>query len=367
MRHSIVIAALFITLVAGLSGCQNTPWKAPLQTADFYLTDAVEIPTASSEPVQSASVQTGTTNPVTGTQTLPLAPELPKMNPMQGQIAMFQWTLAHARRDPSNAPWARQLSEHGTVLINMLCYDYFRSSSEQRQKNHYRKDLAGNVSTVIGTLLNLDGASNLVTGSVTAIAGGISTDFQNQDSHFLPAPDLAAVRKVVATAMDLQADELRALQEPTYSQVSVRLMRLAETCDFNGIRALVNQSTTEGAKNVKSDGAGNAMVSNAPLPKSQYSRAKAIQDSAFDFLAACQWDKAEQAFGEVEEVYPQFQASYEFWRVLRNASPGNERSALEAMLGAKDESTKGALAYLPKNARDAIESSNKGKCFAPRR
>lgn len=270
------------------------------------------------------------------------------------QVSAFQSALAASRSKPADDIPARDFSEHGIVLVNMLCYRYFREATEARQQARYREGLTTNVSTVIGALLNLDGASNYATGAVTAIAGGLSNDYKSQDASFLPAPDLSAVQKLVAKAMDAQADEMRALKQPTYSQISVRLIRIAETCDFSGIRALVQQSATEGAKNIKTDGSGNAMVSNATLPETKFERAKALQNSGFQHLKKCQWKEAETAFRDADAAYPQFQASYEFWDALRSNPDAKKKKT--AMLALPLQ--KGG-AYLPDDVKVVLST---GKC-----
>lgn len=247
------------------------------------------------------------------------------------QFTRFSEAVSNSQDNPKDEVLAGIVAEQGIVLVNMLCHSYFRSITDMRQTTRYQDGLTTNIGTVIGALLNLDGASHLATGGVTAITGGLSADFKSRDTQFIPAPDLAEVKTLVSTAMDRQADELRALPNVTYSQASVRLMRIAESCDFTGIQSLVSQSTKEGVPKIQVDESGNAVVSNAILSVSAPTAARQHQARGFDLLHRCRWEDARAEFEKAEATLQSYQGSYEFERALRNANQGEERQAVLAV------------------------------------
>lgn len=70
-----------------------------------------------------------------------------------------------------------------------------------------------------------------------------------------------------------------------------------------------------------------ASITTLSIANSKFSRAKEAQDRGFELLAQCKWKEAESSFSKAEDIYPQFQASYEMAGLLR-VSAGNEKKAV---------------------------------------
>ncbi|MEH6418585.1 hypothetical protein [Pseudomonas sp. CGJS7] len=271
---------------------------------------------------------------------------------LRNVLDSFQTSAENSRAVPQDHVLAVQFLDHGMALTNLLCADFLAEITHQRQERNYDRDFASNINTGLSALLNLTKSSNLATGTVSALFGGIDADYQSRDRHYVAAVDLAAAEALVRGAMAEQAEKNRNLTRPTYSEVENRLIQYAGTCSFNGIKTLVNQSVAAGVGLVEVDKSGAAKINNERPAGSKALQAAADQDDAFEALGDCKFDEALALFKSAEASYPGFQVSYEYAKAL---SQGNNTTKIDALLALQKE-----IGRMPQDVQAKLADACKG-------
>jgi len=251
----------------------------------------------------------------------------------------FEKSAGSAISDPTNDIKAARFLDHGMALTNLMCADFFFRLSQERQERNYRRDYFSNLNTAFSALLNLTKSSNLATGAVGALFGGIDADYQSVDRHYVAAADIPAAEALVRRALSEQAKENSNLTRLSYSRAENRLIQYASTCSFNGIKSLINQSVMSGRVSVDTSGA--AVVDGESQSTTNHERAKAKQDQGFAALMKCEWINARTAFKEASDIYPKFQVSYEYFKVL-DLNKDKQKIA-EELLKLADDSKVGGM------------------------
>jgi tetratricopeptide (TPR) repeat protein len=253
----------------------------------------------------------------------------------------FEASAGSAISDPTKGDKAEKFLDHGMALTNLMCADFFFRLSQERQERNYRRDYFSNANTLFSTLLNLTKSSNLATGAVGALFGGIDADYQSVDRHYVAAADIPAAEALVRRALAEQARENSNLTSLTYSRAENRLIQYASTCSFNGIKSLINQSVLYGRVSVDESGA--AVVESKSQQIGNYEKAKARQDQAFGDLMKCDWASARTAFEDANKIYPNFQVSYEYFKVLSSGLKDKKIGPAEELLKLANDSSVGRM------------------------
>lgn len=213
-------------------------------------------------------------------------------------IEAFQESAAWSLAAPFDSIRARRFMEHGMTVTNRLCAQFMSDMTQKRQERHFGRDFFNNTNTAVSAVLNLTKSSNLVTGATSAVFGMIDSSLQSWDRHYVASVDLAAAEALMRSAMVKQAEDNLMLTSLTHSQAENRLINYANSCSFNGIKRLVNQSVVDASINRIRVSNGAAVIAGADDGTSLSTTAL---NRAYRALARCEWSEAKKAFDEADE------------------------------------------------------------------
>ena len=134
--------------------------------------------------------------------------------------------------------------EAGFGLTDIYCQRYFTIAAEAAQQRHFQRNSFSALDALVGAVLGFANSGQTASSIVNAGFEAIDTTYQNVETAFMVAPDLANVRDLVHAAQeDFRARAYASLPN-SYESARAVIERYAGHCSFTGMRQLVNDSVT---------------------------------------------------------------------------------------------------------------------------
>ena len=155
--------------------------------------------------------------------------------------ASFRENSLEASRQAADEKAVIRYINSGVALADLYCERFFRQISQSAAHRKYLRSQVNDVGGLFNALLNATGASTGTVGASSAIFTLLDGSAENYDAAFLVAPDLSRVEQLVERAQDEYLSTKGSKIENFY-EAQRFLLRYANSCSFNGIRGLINQS-----------------------------------------------------------------------------------------------------------------------------
>jgi len=146
----------------------------------------------------------------------------------------------------------------GLSLANRYCDEFFTKLAIAQAKLNFLQSDTASFGGLVSTIMGLAQAGSAATGGVGALFGFSNAVFDNYNSAFLIAPNIAAAHDLVRRAQ--QKAEIEILKSNpttlTFFAAERLLNDYVQLCNVNGIKRLVSEATSRCQPEVASPNSG---------------------------------------------------------------------------------------------------------------
>lgn len=139
----------------------------------------------------------------------------------------------------------RRYLEAGFGLTDLYCQRYFTIAAESAQSRKFQRNSFSALDALMNAVLSAASAGKTALAIANAGFEGVDSTYQNIDTAFLVAPDLANVRDLVHAAQGDYRTRAFGKMPETYESARAVIERYAGHCSFTGMRQLVNDSVAK--------------------------------------------------------------------------------------------------------------------------
>lgn len=155
----------------------------------------------------------------------------------------FRSKLRTASAAAATSEQIREYLDSGITVVNLYCREFFKQISVSAAHRGYMRSEVNDIGGFLSAVLGLADAGSKTTGGTGALFSLLDSSVENYDASYLVSPDLPAIERLVIRSQTTLADYLLiAGKAYTYPQAERSLADYANTCTFNGIRSLANES-----------------------------------------------------------------------------------------------------------------------------
>ena len=166
----------------------------------------------------------------------------------------FRSRLKIASADNATEDQIKQYLDSGITVVNLYCREFFRQISASAAHRAYLSSEVNDFGGFISAVLGLTNAGSLATGATGALFGLLDSSIKNYDASYMVSPDLPSIERLVIRSQSTLAEDLLAADRTyTYPKAERALADYANTCTFNGIKSLANESVNAADMHVENN------------------------------------------------------------------------------------------------------------------
>lgn len=155
----------------------------------------------------------------------------------------FRSKLKVASGSAATSPQILEYLDTGITVVNLYCREFFKQISVSAAHRGYLRSEINDVGGFLSAVLGLSNAGSKATGATGALFSLLDASVENYDSSYMVSPDLPTIERLVIRSQETLAKALLGNGNLyTYPQAERALSDYANTCTFNGIKSLANES-----------------------------------------------------------------------------------------------------------------------------
>ena len=167
----------------------------------------------------------------------------------------FRTKLRMASSSTATPEQIKSYLDTGIAVVNLYCREFFKQISVSAAHRGYLRSEVNDIGGFLSAVLGLADAGSTATGGAGALFSLLDSSVENYDASYMVSPDLPTIERLVIRSQATLANALLASgREYSYPQAERALADYANTCTFNGIKSLANESVNAAKVGIGSDG-----------------------------------------------------------------------------------------------------------------
>lgn len=167
----------------------------------------------------------------------------------------FRTKLKVASGSGATPAQVKEYLDTGITVVNLYCREFFKQISVSAAHRGYLRSEVNDIGGFLSAVLGLSDAGSKATGATGALFSLLDASVENYDASYMVSPDIPTIERLVIRSQATFASALLAdAKQYSYPQAERALADYANTCTFNGIKSLANESVNAAKVTVETGG-----------------------------------------------------------------------------------------------------------------